>query len=151
VARLGLATAPLSPLVVGVISDCTFAELWHITRKPPGGADGRSHSRWSQVGSLCWRQASDYAQICSRRTQCAGIEKIAPRPVLIMHGAADADVPVAEAHQLFHAAREPKELWLVPNATHRQIEGVAREEYRRRIVVLFERAFEMQSTVNGEQ
>ena len=54
------------------------------------------------------------------------IGKIAPCPVLIMHGAADADAPVAEAHQLFRAAREPKELWLVPGAAHRKIEEVAR-------------------------
>jgi fermentation-respiration switch protein FrsA (DUF1100 family) len=56
---------------------------------------------------------------------------------------ADADAPVAEAQQLYRAARAPKELWIVPGATHRKIEEVAREEYRQRIVEFFARAFEI--------
>ena len=148
---VALATAPLSPLVVGVISDCTFAELWHITRQAVR-RHGMPEPFALVAGWLIVLLASIrlHANLFSA-DPVRWIGKIAPRPVLIMHGVADADVPVAEARELFRAAREPKELWLVPSATHRQIEGIAREEYRRRVVEFFERAFEMQSTVNGEQ
>jgi fermentation-respiration switch protein FrsA (DUF1100 family) len=59
-----------------------------------------------------------------------------------MHGTADEAVPVEEAHRLFDAANEPKELWIVPGANHRMIEEVAAEEYQRRLVEFFDRAFE---------
>ncbi|MCG5214522.1 alpha/beta fold hydrolase [Streptosporangium soli] len=37
---------------------------------------------------------------------------IAPTPLLIVHGDADTFFPVEHAHQLFAAAREPRELWV---------------------------------------
>ena len=46
------------------------------------------------------------------------IGQIAPRPVLIAHGALDEIVPVRHAHTLFKAAGEPKELWIEPNSHH---------------------------------
>ena len=141
---VALATAALSPLVVGVISDCTFAELWHITRQ---AARRRGVPEpfalvagWLIVLFASMRLRANLFSADPVRW----IGKIAPRPVLIMHGAADSDVPVAAANQLWRAAREPKELWLVPGATHRKIEEVAREEYRQRVVEFFERAFENQ-------
>jgi len=146
-----LAAAPLSPLVVGVISDCTFAELWHVTRQA-ARRRGLPEPLASAVGWLIVLVASIRlrANLFSA-DPVRWIGKLAPRPVLIMHGAADADAPVAEAHQLFRAAREPKELWLVPGAAHRKIEEAAAEEYRRRVFEFFERAFDGQSTANSGQ
>ena len=46
------------------------------------------------------------------------IGQIAPRPVLVAHGALDEIVPVRHAHTLFKAAGEPKELWVDPVAHH---------------------------------
>jgi len=46
------------------------------------------------------------------------IGQIAPRPVLIAHGARDEIVPIRHAHTLFKAAGEPKELWIDPDAHH---------------------------------
>jgi pimeloyl-ACP methyl ester carboxylesterase len=44
--------------------------------------------------------------------------KIAPTPLLIVHGDQDAYFPVEHAEQLFEAARQPKELWIVPGFGH---------------------------------
>lgn len=137
------ATAPLSPLIVGVVSDCAFAELWHVTRQ---GMRRRglpepfaSFLGWLIVlGASARLRANLFSADPAR-----WVGKIAPRPVLIMHGAADQDVPVADAHQLYRAAREPKDRWIVPGAAHRKIEEVAGEEYRQRIVEFFARAFEV--------
>ena len=47
------------------------------------------------------------------------IAKIAPRPLLIVHGTADDVVKVANARDLFQAAAEPKKLVLIEGAGHR--------------------------------
>jgi fermentation-respiration switch protein FrsA (DUF1100 family) len=44
--------------------------------------------------------------------------KIAPVPLLIVHGDQDHYFPPEHARQLYMAAREPKELWLVPGMGH---------------------------------
>jgi hypothetical protein len=46
------------------------------------------------------------------------VEKIAPIPLLVIHGDQDPIVPVQHGWQLYEAAREPKELWIVPNGVH---------------------------------
>jgi pimeloyl-ACP methyl ester carboxylesterase len=45
-------------------------------------------------------------------------ELIAPTPFLVVHGDQDPYFPVDHAHQLYDAAREPKELWLLPGFGH---------------------------------
>jgi len=44
--------------------------------------------------------------------------RIAPIPFLVVHGDKDPYFPVEHAHQLYAAAREPKELWVVPGFGH---------------------------------
>ena len=44
--------------------------------------------------------------------------KIAPVPLLIVHGDQDHYFPPEHARQLYMAAREPKELWLLPGMGH---------------------------------
>lgn len=44
--------------------------------------------------------------------------KIAPIPLLIVHGDQDGYFPVEHATQLYEAANEPKELWIVPGFGH---------------------------------
>ena len=44
--------------------------------------------------------------------------RISPIPFLVVHGDRDPYFPVEHAHQLYEAAREPKELWVVPGFGH---------------------------------
>jgi pimeloyl-ACP methyl ester carboxylesterase len=44
--------------------------------------------------------------------------QISPTPLLIVHGDRDVYFPVDHAQRLYDAAREPKELWLVPGLGH---------------------------------
>lgn len=44
--------------------------------------------------------------------------QISPIPFLVVHGDRDQYFPVDHAHQLYDAAREPKELWIVPGFGH---------------------------------
>jgi pimeloyl-ACP methyl ester carboxylesterase len=44
--------------------------------------------------------------------------RISPIPLLVVHGDKDLYFPVDHAQQLYDAAREPKELWIVPGFGH---------------------------------
>jgi fermentation-respiration switch protein FrsA (DUF1100 family) len=59
------------------------------------------------------------------------IGSLSPLPVLIIQGEADRVVPRAHGIALFEAAREPKQLWLLPGTGH--IQAFARIENRRRL------------------
>lgn len=47
------------------------------------------------------------------------IDKISPRPLLLIHGDKDNLVPVEHARKLYEKAGEPKELVIIPGAGHR--------------------------------
>ncbi len=73
-----------------------------------------------------------------------GIERSALRPVdriayvdaplMVLSGANDPHTPAEETERLFAAARDPKELWLVPDAQHVDLHRAAGPEYERRIL-----------------
>ena len=46
------------------------------------------------------------------------IDRISPRPLLLVHGSGDEVIPAAEAERNFEAAKEPKKLVVVPGAGH---------------------------------
>jgi fermentation-respiration switch protein FrsA (DUF1100 family) len=54
-------------------------------------------------------------------------------PVLVIHGEMDELIPVGEGLELYAAAPEPKELYLVPKAGHNDVSMVAGPAYARRI------------------
>jgi len=65
------------------------------------------------------------------------IKRIAPRPLLLIFGEQDVVVPSAEIDLAFSQAREPREIWRVPEAAHRAIQLQQPDEYRRRIIEFF--------------
>jgi len=67
------------------------------------------------------------------------IGQIAPRAVFIIGGEHDTQVPTYMAHQLFAAAAEPKELWIVPGAQHLDYVRHAPREYPSRVADFFRR------------
>jgi fermentation-respiration switch protein FrsA (DUF1100 family) len=48
------------------------------------------------------------------------VGKIAPRPLLVIHGTADRVVPFKHGEALYEAARDPKTFWEVPKGGHTQ-------------------------------
>jgi fermentation-respiration switch protein FrsA (DUF1100 family) len=78
-----------------------------------------------------------------RRCRFPHLEKrmprLAPRPLLMIHGDADTYIKPEMAQVLFDRARKPKEFWLVPGAKHNQALHLVGEEYRRRVREFFER------------
>lgn len=68
------------------------------------------------------------------------IGKISPVPVLIIHSRDDGIIPVHHSAELFEAAKEPKELWLLEGVRHIAAFTVA--ENRERLVQYLDRVME---------
>jgi len=47
------------------------------------------------------------------------VDRISPRPLLLVHGDADELIPLEHARRLYQKAKEPKELKIIPGAMHR--------------------------------
>ncbi|HUX77279.1 MAG TPA: alpha/beta hydrolase [Anaerolineae bacterium] len=62
------------------------------------------------------------------------VGQIAPRAILFIHGEQDPVVDVSNSLRLYQAAREPKALYLVPNAGHGGLLAAAPAEFERRMV-----------------
>ncbi len=63
---------------------------------------------------------------------------IAPRPILIIHGSKDSLVDPNDAPRLYKAAKDPKELWIVPEAEHCGAYFADRSVYVARITTFFD-------------
>jgi fermentation-respiration switch protein FrsA (DUF1100 family) len=65
------------------------------------------------------------------------VGKIAPRPILFIHG--DRDQYCPDFDDLYAAAGSPKELWRVPEAGHTTLSSIVPEEHRQRVISFFQR------------
>jgi pimeloyl-ACP methyl ester carboxylesterase len=62
--------------------------------------------------------AAQYAAIDDQRSPLHQVHRLAPRPLLLIHGGRDEDIPARQAEALFERAREPRELRIHPEANH---------------------------------
>jgi dipeptidyl aminopeptidase/acylaminoacyl peptidase len=67
------------------------------------------------------------------------ISKISPASILIIAGEGDKLIPAENGRKLYAAAREPKELWLIPGADHGATLAAAGSEYEKRVGKFFDR------------
>jgi len=129
--------AAICPTLRWVVADCPFATLEQALQT---AFEAFVHT----PGWLFARPVTAFAQLFTgaRVRDVKPIERIgaiAPRPVLLIHGCNDSMVLSAHSEQLYQAAGEPKELWLIPECDHVQCRVVAGEEYYRRIDTFFRR------------
>jgi fermentation-respiration switch protein FrsA (DUF1100 family) len=129
-----LATAVV-PEVAAVVADSAFADMRPLLDReiqlrgiPPIFTRGIAF-----VGSR--RYGVNLDEIAPEQQ----VARIAPRPILFIHGAADARIPAENSHQLFAAARNPSaELWIVPEAGHVQAFAQEPELYTQKVLGFFE-------------
>jgi fermentation-respiration switch protein FrsA (DUF1100 family) len=67
------------------------------------------------------------------------VSMIAPRPLFLIHGAADSRVPPVESAMLYEAAGEPKLIWVVAGAGHMGAHDAAAGEYKTRVGDFFKK------------
>jgi alpha-beta hydrolase superfamily lysophospholipase len=65
------------------------------------------------------------------------VGRLAPRPLLMIHGGGDTYIKPDMAQALWARAGQPKGFWLVDGAKHNQSLHVAGDEYRRRVLEFF--------------
>jgi hypothetical protein len=107
---IGLVAAGRSPrrhALHGVIADSAFSGFRHIARDVLSRSALTRWARWPAGFAI-----DDSARPVDE------IARIAPTPLLLIHGTGDTVVPARESQTLFDAAQEPKTLWLVPGAPH---------------------------------
>ena len=66
------------------------------------------------------------------------VARLAPRPLLLIHGDADASVPVEHGHRLYAAAGGPKDLWVLPSVGHVGGYFADRTTYVQRVIGFFD-------------
>jgi uncharacterized protein len=130
-------TTPISPDVEAVISDggpsrlMTGAAAWAAERGLP---------LWL-TRSIAWL----FFSVTSLRVGAnlftyepvRWVGKISPRPILFIHG--DHDLFCADFDDLYAAAKQPKELWRLPDAGHTTASQLYPEEHTRRVIDFFNR------------
>lgn len=67
------------------------------------------------------------------------MRRLAPRPLLMIHGGADNYIKPEMTQELYERAAQPKELWLVPGAKHNQAFHVANSAYQQRVLAFFDK------------
>ncbi len=101
-----------------LILESTFTSLSSVARRlfpflPRGVPLGESYASLEKIG----------------RVRC---------PVLVIHGDRDELIPVEEGLELYRAAPEPKELYIVPGAGHNDVSMMAGDGYAHRIAAFLE-------------
>jgi fermentation-respiration switch protein FrsA (DUF1100 family) len=89
---------------------------------------------WITDFILSWRAGYHLDQVEPLRD----IGRIAPRPVMIIHGTQDSVVDPRDANLLYNAAYEPKELWIVEGAEHCGVYFTDRPRYMQKILTFFD-------------
>lgn len=68
------------------------------------------------------------------------IGKIAPRPIMLIHGDADTMIPISQGEMLFAAAGDPKSWHVVQGAGHCQTLSVESPRYEQRMITFLDEA-----------
>jgi uncharacterized protein len=133
-----LLAAPDVPEIAGVVTDSAFAdarllidgEVQLRTGLPPVFSPGIT-----LIGGRLY--GIDLDAIPPEKA----VARIAPRPILFIHGDDDTRIPLEHSRRLLAAARNPAaELWIVPGAGHVLSFATEPEAYAARVLSFFGRA-----------
>ncbi len=107
---MAIHAAALDPGLAGVIAVCPAGEQ-HLAR---GLRRGELEMRVADPVALeLWLSESDLR---------GAVERLAGRPLLLMHAEGDEQIPSYWSEELFELAAEPRKLLLVPGGDHRSLQ-----------------------------
>ena len=133
-AATAIVSAPDLP-VAAVVADAAYAELHH----PVGNRMGELGYPWSTLGARLIVTAVSLRTRTRLADPIRKVARIAPRGLLVIVPQEDRLIDARQGERLFEAAREPKELYVVPGAGHAEAYAVAPEAYRSRVLDFLER------------
>lgn len=106
-------------LIQAVITESAFSDFRSIAREKLNAF----WLTWPLQYPLSWLVTGDYSPLLA-------ISTLHSTPVLIIHGELDPVVPPHHGERLYAAAREPHQLWILPNGRH--IDAMLRADFRAR-------------------
>jgi fermentation-respiration switch protein FrsA (DUF1100 family) len=107
---LAICAAAGAPEIAGVIAICPASE-GHLAA---GVRRGRFEMRVGDPLDLeAWLEAQDVAH---------AVERIAGRPLILMHAEGDTQVPSEHSQELYERAAEPRRLVIVPGGAHTSVQ-----------------------------
>jgi fermentation-respiration switch protein FrsA (DUF1100 family) len=102
---------------------------------------GIARDAMNEMPVIRWlRWPLSWAIIGNRRSPCNSLAHLPPMPIVIMHGTADGVIPVQHGRNLFAAAVEPKQLWLIEGGGHTVALLNPQAPYRRKLIEFFDAA-----------
>jgi dipeptidyl aminopeptidase/acylaminoacyl peptidase len=135
-AILSAARNPRLGAVVAVAPFTCVSEVWHTNRPalvPPFILD------WTLWVSEKLK-GFDREEVCPVKV----VDRIAPRPLLVVHGTDDQRITEPQVRRLFAAAKEPKALWLVEGASHSGIRTPVLDALAPDVVGFFDEALDVE-------
>ncbi len=107
---LALCAAAAAPEIAGVIAICPASED-HLAR---GVRSGRFEMRAGDPVNLeAWLVAQDVGE---------AVERIAGRPLILMHAEGDTQIPSDHSEELYERAGEPRKLIIAPGGAHTTVQ-----------------------------
>jgi dipeptidyl aminopeptidase/acylaminoacyl peptidase len=126
------------PRIKAVVDDSGWSDVYHWLRPSVSAVFIHPGDRFS---ALSLKLAEVRADIeLDRLKPKEDVARLAPRPLLIIHGTADENVPPGDSAENFAAAREPKELWTIEGAAHGATVAPGGATSSERVVRFFRRA-----------
>jgi fermentation-respiration switch protein FrsA (DUF1100 family) len=75
------------------------------------------------------------------------VERIAPRPLLVIHGTDDRRITLDQVRRLYAVAAGPKSLWLVGGASHSGIRSPVLDQLAPDVIAFLDTAWQDQGAV----
>jgi dipeptidyl aminopeptidase/acylaminoacyl peptidase len=135
-AILSAARNPLVGAVIAVAPFTCVSDVWYTSRPELVPSFVLDWALWVAEK----RRGFDREEICPIKV----IDRIAPRPLLIVYGTEDQRITESQVSSLFSAALEPKTLWLVEGASHSQIRSPVLEEKSQELIAFLNSAWKAQ-------
>jgi pimeloyl-ACP methyl ester carboxylesterase len=131
--------AAVDPRIEAVVGEGTFRNLKEVMY------DYAGFQRCVFLGKTFFCPAVMVADLEAEREGGFRFEDVSPEnsaamrkfPILLIYGLSDHKIPLRHSEAIFQAAIGPKQLWLVPGATHTRTFQTAPAEFQRRVLDLF--------------
>lgn len=138
-AGIALQAAAIEPRISAVAAEAPFSSF----REAGYDYAGFHKSPW--LGRILFRSVVEAGFFATKRmagfypSNVSPEQSVAQRafPILLISDGADVVLPLRHQQAILAAAAGPKELWIVPGATHAAAMGVAPGEYKRRVLSFF--------------
>ena len=134
-AAVAIMAAAETPDIKAVVADSPFASADRAVAEGFTRVTGLPHFPFAPITLqfIEWRLGVSTQEIAPVDRVAA----ISPRPLLLIHGAADTEVSPANSEALLEAAGEPKELQLLPGVKHTRGMEKIPNQYSKLIVGFF--------------